>query len=108
MTTKEFLTENREMVIEFYNKEIKDYWNISLGKFMLDVMSNFKKATKKEIKGYTMTDLKINLLDAKSRLGMFDKVEVVVKYSKPYSESNHAKAVAYHGKEKVQLMSNAK
>jgi hypothetical protein len=107
MTTQEFLSENRERVINFYNDNVNGLYNISLKDFMIDLMKNFRKATKKEIKGYTLTDLSANLTDAKSRLGLMD-VEIEVSYSKPYSESNHAKAVAYFGKEKVQLMSNAK
>ncbi len=107
MTTQNFLSENRERVINFYNDNVNGLYNISLKDFMIDLMKNFRKATKKEIIGYTLTDLSANLTDAKSRLGLMD-VEIGVSYSKPYSESNHAKAVAYYGKEKVQLMSNAK
>lgn len=107
MTTQEFLSENRERVIKFYNDNVNGLYNVSLKDFMVDLMKNFRKATKKEIKGYTLTDLSVNLTEAKSRLGLMD-VEIGVSYSKPYSESNHAKAVAYYGKEKVQLMSNAK
>ena len=77
MTTAEFLTENRETVINFYNSQIKGNWNITLKAFMLDLMSNFRKATLASIPGYTKTDLSANLTDAKSRLGCFDnKVEV--------------------------------
>lgn len=77
MNTSEFLTENREIVIKFYNSEIKGSWNITLKAFMLDLMNNFRKATLASVVGYTRTDLTANLMDAKSRLGCFDnKVEV--------------------------------
>lgn len=99
-TSKEFLIENRERVISYYNEEVKDYWAISLKDFMLDLMNNFRKCTKKEIEGFTRTDLKFNLDDAKGRLGCFDKTQIDVKYTKPYSESKHAKRVNYYGKEK--------
>jgi len=107
MKTIDFLSDNRDRVIKFYNQNIKGLYNISLKDFMVDLMNNFRKATKKEIKGYTLTDLTANLNDAKKRLGLID-IKIEVRYDKPYSESNHAKAVAYFGKEKVQLMSNAK
>ena len=105
MKTKEFLSENREEVINYFNNEVKNFWNISLKDFMIDLLSNFRKVTISE--GLKRMDLTANLKEAKSRLGCFDN-ETKVSYSKPYSESNHAKAVAYFGKEKVQLMSNAK
>jgi hypothetical protein len=107
MRPKQYLSENRERVIDYFNDNVKGYYNVSLKDFMVDLMVNFRKATKKEIEGYTLTDLSANLTDAKSRLGLMD-VETGVTYSKPYSESNHAKAVAYFGKEKAQLMSNVK
>lgn len=77
MTTKQFLTENRDRVITFYNDEIKGNWNISLGSFMQDLMNNFEKITLDSIEGYVGTDLTANLINAKSRLGMFDnRIEV--------------------------------
>ena len=45
MTTQEFLSENREEVINYFNNEIKNYWNISLKDFMTDLMVNFRKIT---------------------------------------------------------------
>ncbi len=72
MTTAEFLTENRDLVINFYNSQIKGNWNISLKSFMLDLMNNFRKATLATIVGYTRTDLNANLNDAKMRLGEFN------------------------------------
>lgn len=68
------------------------------------------KTSTKEVtqEGYTKMDLTSNLKEIKRRLGMFDKTTIEVKYTNPYAESNHDKAVAYFGKEKVQLMSNSK
>lgn len=105
MTTKNFLTENREIVINYFNKNVKGYYNTTLNSFMVDLMKNFRKIS--ILPELTKTDLNGNLKEAVSRLGLMN-VEIGVSYSKPYSKSNHAKAVAYHGKEKVQLMSNAK
>ena len=72
MNTQEFLTENREEVIAYFNVEIKNSWNISLSAFMKDLMNNFEKITLASIEGYTLMDLSGNLKNAKSRLGMFD------------------------------------
>ena len=76
MTTQKFLSENRSTVINFFNDEIKNNWNISIKDFMIDLMNNFKKVT--IVEDFTKTDLKFNLIEAKSRLGLFDnKVEVL-------------------------------
>ncbi|MFL1601818.1 hypothetical protein CRP19_000072 [Riemerella phage vB_RanS_CRP19] len=104
MTAKEFLTENRERVISYYNTEINPYYSVSLKDFMLDLLNNFRKATKAEVVGYTKTDLSANLMDAKSRLGCFDKIEIAVRYSKPYSQSNQAKRERYYGVEKARQL----
>jgi len=105
MKNQEFLKANREEVVSYYNSKIKVFYNISLKDFMLDLMNNFRKITISE--GLKRMDLFANLQEAQSRLGTFD-CEITTTYSAPYSESNHAKAVAYFGKEKVQKMSNAK
>jgi hypothetical protein len=69
MKAKEFLIENRELVINYYNTEVKGLWIISLADFMKDVLVNFKKITTgDELKKF---DLFGNLQDAKSRLGLF-------------------------------------
>ena len=75
MKTQEFLSENRNEVINYFNSEISNYWTISLKDFMIDLMNNFRKISKKE--EYTRMDLMGNLKEAKSRLGMFDKCTVV-------------------------------
>lgn len=74
-TVKEVLTAHREFVINYYNTEIKNNWNVSLKEFMLDVMNNFEKVTKSD--GYRLMDVSCNCMEAKSRLGLMDtKVEV--------------------------------
>ncbi len=75
MTTKEFLTENREEVINYFNEKIKNYWNVSLKDFMTDLMVNFRKITTGD--DFKKFDLFGNLNEAKSRLGLMDtKIEV--------------------------------
>ena len=71
MTTKEFLSDNREEVINYYNNEIKGYWNISIKDFMTDLLTNFRKVTISE--GLKRMDLTSNLIEAKSRLGLMDR-----------------------------------
>lgn len=105
MTTQEFLSENRNTVISFYNSNIKGEDNISLKDFMIKLMNDFKH-TVKVVDIYSEKNLYANLFDV--QYSIVENNEIGVSYSKPYSESNHAKAVAYFGKEKVQLMSNSK
>jgi hypothetical protein len=103
MTTKEFLTDNREQVINYYNENVKGLYNTTLNAFMIDLMNNFRKVTISE--GLKKMDLSCNLQEAKSRLGCMN-VEIGVTYSSPYSESNHSKRVNYYGKEKANQLNN--
>ena len=70
MTTQDFLTENKQEVINFYNKEISGFWTISLEDFMIDVIENFRKITIGD--DFKKFDLMGNLQGAKSRLGLFN------------------------------------
>jgi hypothetical protein len=103
MTTVEFLTTEREKVISFFNAEITAHWNISKKEFMNKLVADWVKISKSE--AFTKFDLNGNLIKLKSSLGCLDK-ELGSSYSKPYSESNHAKAVNYYGKKKVNQFSN--
>lgn len=100
---KEFLTDNREQVVIFYNKNVKGLYNTTLNAFMTDLRNNFRKIT--IVENLTKTDLHGNLIEAKSRLGLMN-IEIDITYSKPYSESNHAKRVNYYGKEKANQLNN--
>lgn len=68
-TTKEFLTENRNEVIDFYNEKIKGFYSVSLADFMTDLLNNFRKITTGD--DFKRFDLMGNLNEAKSRLGLF-------------------------------------
>ena len=58
MTTQEFLSANREEVINFYNSEISKNWTISLKAFMLDLMTNFEKLTTgEELKKFDLFEI---------------------------------------------------
>lgn len=75
MTNKEFLSENRLEIINFYNESVNPYWNASLKEFMTDLMLNFRKVSM--VDQFTKTDLSFNLDDAKKRLGLWNKSIVV-------------------------------
>lgn len=86
MKTKEFLSENRDEVVTFFNNEVSKDWTISLKDFMIDLMKNFRKISLKE--EYTRMDLTGNLQEAKNRLGLFTKTtNIGVTYTKPYREN---------------------
>jgi hypothetical protein len=105
MTTKEFLTENKQEVINFYNEKVANLFDISLKDFMIDLLTNFKKITiGEDLKKF---DLFGNLEDAKSRLGCFSNQSKAT-YSTPYAQSTHAKLVEMHGKEKANMLINAR
>jgi hypothetical protein len=68
-TKKEFLEENRNDVISYYNENVKGYYNVSLCYFMTDLINNFRKITNGD--DFKKFDLFGNLAEAKSRLGLF-------------------------------------
>jgi len=103
MTTQIFLSENRKEVISFYNSNIKNDSNLSLKEFMIDLMNNFKHVVK-HLELYAMHNLMMNMFQAQERIGINN--EIGVSYSKPYSQSNHAKMVNYHGKDKANKLTN--
>jgi len=71
MTNQEFLTKNKSQVIEFFNREVKNYYTVSMNDFGTDLLLNFRKITLgQELKGF---DLSGNLQAAKSRLGLMSQ-----------------------------------
>lgn len=93
MTKQEFLSENRQEVINFYSNEIATFWTISLKDFMIDVMNNFRKITTGE--EYRKFDLICNLQDAKSRLGMFNACTIEAEDKVTNALRNKYKDTAY-------------
>jgi len=71
MTTKEFLTENRQEVINYYNDKVKCYYDVTLSAFMIDLLNNFRKVTLGD--EFKKFDLFANLDEAKSRLGLMSQ-----------------------------------
>tara|TARA_R110000796_G_scaffold138689_1_gene254833 strand:- start:274 stop:612 length:339 start_codon:yes stop_codon:yes gene_type:complete len=104
MTHTQFLKDNRQTVIDYYSDNVKGLYDTTLNAFMIDLMNNFRKIT--IVENLTRTDLFCNLSEAKSRLGLMS-VEIEVSYSKPYSESNHAKQANYYGKDKANQIANS-
>ncbi len=94
MTTKEFLSENRDLVIRVYNANVKGKSNTTLKDFMLYLLNNYTG-------DFSDKNLTHNLFEAVEKTGAEIKTEITVKYTKPYSKSNHAKMVAYYGEEKT-------
>ena len=93
MTTQEFLTANREEVINYFNNEVAANWTITLKDFMTDLMNNFRKVTKGD--EYKRFDLMANLSEAKSRLGLFNRISVVAEDKKTAAMKNRYNGTAY-------------
>lgn len=98
MTTKEFLTENRVEVINFFNSSINNYYNVTAKEFMTDLMNNFRKVTLgHDLKKF---DLFANLEEAKSRLGLMSQNNFT------YAEDKRTNALRakYSGTAKMSLI----
>ena len=107
MTTfnlKNWLTENRNQISDFYNQLSQEQFfsNVSKRHFGIEVYNMMSiNNPRSEKKAKDVLKNVLYQLEGKH-------TEIGVDYSTPYLESNHAKAVNYYGKEKVQLMSNTK
>jgi hypothetical protein len=99
-----WLAENRNQVLDFYNELSKEkfFSGVSLRDFGYEVYNGMKANNPRSNKKakQVLVSVLYNLEGKHTQIG--------VSYSKPYSESNHAKAVNYHGKKQVELMNNAK
>ena len=67
----QFLTDNRDTVISYYNDNVKGYYNATLKEFMTDLVANFRKITTCE--EFKKFDLNGNLQEAKSTLGLMNE-----------------------------------
>ena len=91
---KTFLSNNRNLVIKVYNVNAKS--NTDLKTFMTYIVNNYEGELNEDV-------LRDNLIKALTFFKVEPtKGEVEVRYTKPYSESKHAKMVALYGKEKVE------
>ncbi|MFD1292653.1 hypothetical protein ACFQ5N_02285 [Lutibacter holmesii] len=103
METKQFLSDNRELVIRFYNGNIKNDTDLSLKDFMIMLMNDFKHIVK-VVDMYSEKNLFANMFEIESSIS--DNYEIGTTFSTPYSESNHAKSVNYYGKNKTNQFNN--
>lgn len=84
MTTQQFLSENRNQVISFYNSNIKGECDITLKDFMLKLMKDFKHIVK-VVDLYSVKNLSINLFEIQDSLNIESEIEVI--YTKPYKSN---------------------
>jgi len=94
-TTTVFLKENREEIINVLNNIISNMRGVTLK----EAMVTFKNEMEKTNNNKTLSYFAVKELPQTQT-----KIEVV--YSKPYSQSNHAKMVNYHGKEKARQLTS--
>jgi len=101
---KDYLAANREVVIaKFQDLQKEKFYNgISLKNFMIEVFQQMANNNPKSDK--KATSLLPFVVSAVSNRNC----KIGETHTKPYSESNHAKAVNYFGADKVKSMSNAK
>ena len=96
-TLQEWMTENRELVIASYNalKEEKFFSGITMKEFGLSVFRAMSNNNPKS------ANRAATLLPNVMGMVYSNNTSCGVTYSKPYSESNHAKQVSYFGTEKT-------
>ena len=97
-----FLTENREAVIAKHAAlEAEQFFSgITIKAFMVEVMNGMQRNAPRNEKQAKET--------LAHQMGMvyMNNIKIGVVYSRPYSESNHAKQVNYHGAQKAAMLNN--
>ena len=95
-TTEQYLRENREEIIRILNNTISLMRGVTLKQAMIVFKSKMEETNNNK----TLSYFAVKQIE-QTPLG---KIGVI--YSRPYSESNHAKMVNYYGKEKANQLSN--
>lgn len=95
MTTAKYLKENREEIVTV----LTDYQNDMVGVTLKQLMVVFKNKMKE-----TNNNKTLSYFAASQAEQAECKIELT--YSKPYSESKHAKMVNYHGSKKANQLIN--
>ena len=97
-----FLTENREVVIAKHTalQSEQFFSGITIKAFMVEVMNGMQRNAPRNEK-----QAKATLANVMGLIYM-DNIKIGVVYSRPYSESNHAKQVNYHGAQKAAMLNN--
>lgn len=98
MTTAEFLTANRETIIRVIKTKISSRSAFTLKDAMVVFMNKMEETNNNTTLSYGAVKEASN--------NNFQTGETSVSFSKPYSESNHAKQVAYFGADKVKSFKN--
>lgn len=99
---KEWMSDNREQVIEQFEKLSKEkfYNGVTIKQFMIEVLKGMERNNPKSEKRASF------FLPMVMGNVHMNNTQVGTTYSAPYSESNHAKQVAYHGADKAAQINN--
>ena len=99
---QEFMTANREVVIAKHAAlEAEQFFSgIGLRDFMAATMRGMQMNAPRSEKQAA------SLLPNVMGMVYIDNIKIGVVYSRPYSESNHAKQVNYHGAQKAAMLNN--
>lgn len=98
MTTAQYLSENRETIIRVIKTQISSRSTLTLKDAMVVFMDKMEETNNNATLSYGAVKEASNAL--------FQTGSTSVVYSKPYSESNHAKQVAYFGAEITKQFKN--
>jgi|GEM_PF-4071690 len=93
--TEKYLKENRTQIVTILKKYVTEMSGVTLNQLMTAFKSKMEETNNNKTLSY---------FAAKQVPQTFGEIEV--KYSKPYSESNHAKMVNYYGEEKSNQLMN--
>lgn len=98
MTTAEFLTANRDKVINTIKSQISSRSTLTLKDAMIVFMNKMEETNNNTTLSYFAVKEASN--------NNFQTGTTNTTFSQPYSESNHAKQVAYFGAEKTNQFKN--
>jgi len=93
--TETYLKENRTEIVRVLTNMVSEMSGVTLKQLMTTFMSKMEE---------TNNNTTLSYFAAKQVPQTFGEITTV--YSKPYAESNHAKMINYHGKEKANQLMN--
>jgi len=94
-TTDKYLKENREEIINILKRYEVEMQGVTLNQLMIVFKNKMEETNNNKTLSY---------FAAKQIPQKFNEIKTT--YSKSYNESNHAKMVNYHGKEKTEQLYN--
>lgn len=95
-TTEKYLKENRNEIIRILTGYVKEMRGVTLKQLMITFKNKMEETNNNKTRSYFAAK--------QIEQTPFGKIEVV--YTKPYSESNHAKQVKYFGAEMTERLNN--